>query len=131
MSLFTELEYEDGLFPKEWKQSIKVRQDGSFHLEAELLQPTLTALRLNEAVLKLFLVPDEEVTVYINLPRLSMSASSLLGKRYEKKQKAWFDGAAETINRELASSPSSAALNAYRAVEKVDGESGGRFQVAV
>ena len=36
MSLFTELEYEDGLFPKEWKQSIKVRQDGSFHLEAEL-----------------------------------------------------------------------------------------------
>ena len=118
MSLFTELEYEDGLFPKEWKQSIKVRQDGSFHLEAELLQPTLTALRLNEAVLKLFLVPDEEVTVYINLPRLSMSASRLLGKRYEKKQKAWFDGAAETINRELASSPSSAALNAYRAVEK-------------
>jgi hypothetical protein len=47
-----------------------------------------------------------------------MSASRLLGKRYEKKQKAWFDGAAETINRELASSPSSAALNAYRAVEK-------------
>ena len=118
MSLFTELEYEDGLFPKEWKQSIKVRQDGSFHLEAELLQPTLTALRLNEAVLKLFLVPDEEVTVYINLPRLSMSASRLLGKRYEKKQKAWFDGAAETINRELAGSSSSAALNAYRAVEK-------------
>mgnify|MGYP000641740252 FL=1 len=112
MSLFTELEYEDGLFPKEWKQSIKVRQDGSFHLETELLQPTLTALRLNEAVLKLFLVPDEEVTVYINLPRLSMSASRLLGKRYEKKQKAWFVRAAETINRELASSPSSAALNA-------------------
>ena len=73
---------------------------------------------MNEAVLKLFLVPDEEVTVYINLPRLSMSASHLLGKRYEKKQKAWFDGAAETINRELAGSSSSAALNAYRAVEK-------------
>ena len=32
-----------------------------FHLEAELLQPTLTALRLNEAVLKLFLVPDEDI----------------------------------------------------------------------
>lgn len=118
MSLFTELEYEDGLFPKEWKQSIKVRQDGSFHLETELLQPTLAELRLNEAVLKLFLVPEEEVTVYISLPRLSMSASRLLGKRYEKKQKAWFDGAAETINRELAGSPFSPALKTYRAVEK-------------
>lgn len=51
------------------------------------MQPTLTALRLNEAVLKLFLVPDEEVTVYINLPRLSMSASRLLGKRYEKNRR--------------------------------------------
>ena len=118
MSLFAELEYEDDLFPKEWKQGIKVRQDGSFHLETELLQPALTALRLNEAALKLFLVPGEELTVYISLPRLSMSASRLSGKRYEKIQKAWFDGAAETINRELAGASSSPALQAYRAVEK-------------
>mgnify|MGYP003231346454 CR=1 FL=1 len=108
MSLFAELVYKDGIFPEEWKQSIKVRQDGSFHLETELLQPTLTSLRLNEATLQLFLVPDEEVTVYVHLPRVSMASSRLLGKHYEKKQKAWFDGAAETINMELAGGRSSA-----------------------
>jgi len=117
MSLFAELVYKDGIFPEEWKRSIKVRQDGSFHLETELLQPTLTSLRLNEATLQLFLVPDEEVTVYVHLPRVSMASSRFLGKHYEKKQKAWFDGAAETINMELAGGRSS-ALEAYRVVEK-------------
>lgn len=57
MSLFAELVYKDGIFPEEWKRSIKVRQDGSFHLETELLQPTLTSLRLNEATLQLFWYP--------------------------------------------------------------------------
>lgn len=118
MSLYPELVYEDGIFPKKWTLPVKIRQDGSFHLETELLQPTLTSLNLNGATLQLFLVPGEEVTVYVNLPYLSMSASRLLGKRYEKKRKAWFDGrTAETINRELASGNSS-ALEAYRAVEK-------------
>lgn len=117
MSLFPELVYEDGLFPKEWNLPVKVRQDGFFHLEAELLQPTLTSLKLDEAVLPLFLVPGEELTVYVNLPRLSMSASHLLKKHYEKKEKAWFDGAAATINREL-SCGSESALKAYQAVEK-------------
>lgn len=117
MSLFPELVYDDGLFPKEWNVPVKVRQDGFFHLETDLLQPTLTSLRLNGAVLPLFLVPGEELTVYVNLPRLSMSASHLQGKHYEKKEKAWFDGEAETINREL-SCGSLSALEAYRAVEK-------------
>lgn len=117
MSLFAELAYEDGIFPKEWKQGVRIHQDGSFHVETELLQPTLTVLRLNGADLRLFLVPGEEVTVYINLPCLSMSASRLLGKRYERKTKAWFDGAAEAINTELACGHTSPALEAYQAIE--------------
>lgn len=117
MALLGELVYEDGFFPQPWTLPVKIRQDGSFHLETELYQPVLTSLKLGEATLSLFLVPDEELTVYIHLPRLSMSCSHLLGRHYEKKEKAWFDGAAETINRELSVGNKS-ALEAYQAVEK-------------
>ena len=49
-----------------------------------------------------FLVPGEEMTVYIHLPKLSMSASRLLKDKYGQEQKAWFDGGASALNAELA-----------------------------
>lgn len=112
------LAYHDGLFDKVWNQTVRVRQDGSFHLETDMLQPDTVRLFVNEASLPLFLVPGEEVTAYIDLPRLSMSASRLLQKKYGQKQKAWFDGAAKVINTELAAGQRSPALGVYHAVEK-------------
>ena len=50
----------------------------------------------------MFLVPGEEMTVYIHLPKLSMSASRLLKDKYGQEQKAWFDGGASALNAELA-----------------------------
>lgn len=117
--------YYDRLFDKEWSSRVRVRQDGSFHLETEMLQPDTVKLKVNQAVLRLFLVPGEETTVYIDLSKLSMSASRLHHKNYEKKQKAWFDGAAELINTELASGKRSPALDVFHAVESnlMDNES--------
>lgn len=118
MSLRMNLTYHDRLFDKAWKQSVKIRQDGSFHIETDMLQPDTVSLTINQATLHLFLVPGEEVTVYVDLPRLSMSASQVLHKKYGKRQKAWFDGAAKIINTELATEHESRALNVYRAVER-------------
>lgn len=117
MPLSMNLLYYDQLFDKEWSKRVRIRQDGSFHLEAEMLQPDTVKLKVNRAVLRLFLVPGEETTAYIDLSKLSMSASRLHHKTYEKKQKAWFDGAAELINTELASGKRSPALEVYHAVE--------------
>lgn len=118
MDLSMDLEYADGLFPSPWKEDIHVHQDGLFHFEVDLLQPVVATMRVNEAELKVFLVPDEELTMYVNLPLLSMSASRILRGHYGKKQKAWFDGTAELINTELATTGTSHALKAYEAVEK-------------
>ncbi|MCR8918219.1 TlpA disulfide reductase family protein [Bacteroides sp. ET225] len=118
MRLAMNLEYADGLFPSSWREDIHVHHDGLFHFEVDLLQPTLATLYVNEAKMELFLVPDEEFTAYVNLPLLSMSASRLHKDHYGKRQKAWFDGAAELINSELAAEGESEALKAYRSVEK-------------
>lgn len=112
------LTYTDRLFPETWRNNITVRQDGSFHAEIDMLQPDTVHLSVNNATLPLFLVPDEEITVYISLPRLSMAASPLLKDKYKRKQKAWFDGAAEIINTELATTGTSHALKSYRLAEK-------------
>lgn len=92
----------DWLFPNDWGRNVEVRQDGSFHIEAELLMAGGAKLQINRAQLDLFLVPGEEMTVYIHLPRLSMSASRVLSHLYRDKQKAWFDGGEKNLNTELA-----------------------------
>lgn len=79
--------YYDRLFDKEWSSRVRIRQDGSFHLETEMLQPDTVKLKVNQAVLRLFLVPGEETTVYIDLSKLSMSASRLHHKNYEKSRR--------------------------------------------
>lgn len=112
------LTYTDKLFPNTWKNNVTVRQDGSFHAEIDMLQPDTVHLSVNKAILPIFLVPEEEVTIYVSLPRLSMAASSLLEDKYRRKQKAWFDGAAEIINTELATTGTSHALKSYRLAEK-------------
>ena len=104
------LTYTDKLFPNTWKNNVTVRQDGSFHAEIDMLQPDTVHLSVNKAILPIFLVPEEEVTIYVSLPRLSMAASSLLEDKYRRKQKAWFDGAAEIINTELATTGNLARL---------------------
>lgn len=77
LELDMQLSYKDMLFPKPWTDGITVRQDGSFHAEIDMIQPDTVHLSVNQAALTLFLVPGEEMTAYINLPRLSVSAVRL------------------------------------------------------
>lgn len=94
--------HSDWLFPNDWGRSVKVRQDGSFHIEEELLQAGGAKLQVNQAQLDLFVAPGTEMTVYIHLPRLSMSASRVLRHLYRDSRKAWFDGGEKSLNTELA-----------------------------
>lgn len=94
--------HSDWLFSDEWGKTVKVRQDGSFHIETDLLIAGGAKLQVNKAELNLFLSPGEEMTVYIHLPRLSMSVSHLLKNKYGEQQKAWFDGGEDLLNTELA-----------------------------
>ncbi len=118
LELDMQLSYSDMLFPKPWTSRITVRQDGSFHAEVEMIKPDTVHLSVNRAALTLFLVPGEETTAYIHLPRLSVSAVRLARGKSKNEQKAWFDGAAEIINTELATTGTSRALDAYRLAEK-------------
>lgn len=102
MGLDVVFRHSDWLFSDEWGKTVKVRQDGSFHIETDLLIAGGAKLQINKAELNLFLSPGEEMTVYIHLPRLSMSASHLLKNKYGEQQKAWFDGGEELLNTELA-----------------------------
>lgn len=103
--------HSDWLFYNDWGKTAKVRQDGSFHIETDLLLAGGAKLQINKAQLDLFLLPGKEMTVYIHLPRLSMSASRLLKDEYGQKQKAWFDGAESLLNTELATWGYPLALN--------------------
>lgn len=102
MKLDVVFRHSDWLFYDQWGQTVRVRQDGSFHIETDLLVAGGAKLQINKAQLDLFLTPGEEMTVYIHLPRLSMSASRLLKATYGQQQKAWFDGSASALNAELA-----------------------------
>lgn len=103
--------HSDWLFYNDWGKTVKVLQDGSFHIETDLLLAGGAKLQINKAQLDLFLLPGKEMTVYIHLPRLSMSASRLLKDEYGQKQKAWFDGAESLLNTELATWGYPLALN--------------------
>lgn len=102
MDLDVVFRHSDWLLYNQWGQTVRVRQDGSFHIETDLLLAGGAHLQINKAQLDLFLVPGEEMTVYIHLPKLSMSASRLLKDKYGQEQKAWFDGGASALNAELA-----------------------------
>ncbi len=102
MDLSVSFWHSDWFFPQEWWESIKIRQDGSFHIEQNLLLPGAAKLQVNQGCLDLFLVPGEEMTVYVHLPKLSMSASNVLKPVYGAQQKAWFDGSNERLNTDLA-----------------------------
>ncbi|WP_277236256.1 TlpA family protein disulfide reductase [Phocaeicola salanitronis] len=102
MNLDVVFRHSDWLFDDEWGQTVRVHQDGSFHIETDLLLAGGARLQINKAQLDLFLMPGEETTVYIHLPKLSMSASRLLKDKYGQEQKAWFDGGASALNAELA-----------------------------
>ena len=77
MDLDVVFRHSDWLLYNQWGQTVRVRQDGSFHIETDLLVAGGAHLQINKAQLDLFLVPGEEMTVYIHLPKLSMSASRL------------------------------------------------------
>ena len=102
MKLDVVFRHSDCCSTTQWGQTVRVRQDGSFHIETDLLVAGGAKLQINKAQLDLFLTPGEEMTVYIHLPRLSMSASRLLKATYGQQQKAWFDGSASALNAELA-----------------------------
>lgn len=83
-------------------ESVKIREDGSFHIESNFLSPSNAMLRINNATLNFFVTQGEEMTIYIHLPRLSMSHTRLQKNTYAQQQKAWFDGKEENLNNELA-----------------------------
>lgn len=83
-------------------ENVKIREDGSFHIESNFLSPSNAMLRINNATLNFFVTQGEEMTIYIHLPRLSMSHTRLLKSTYAQQQKAWFDGKEENLNNELA-----------------------------
>jgi len=83
-------------------ENVKIREDGSFHIESNFLSPSNAMLRINNATLNFFVTQGEEMTIYIHLPRLSMSHTRLLKNTYAQQQKAWFDGKEENLNNELA-----------------------------
>lgn len=84
------------------RENVKIREDGSFHIESNFLSPSNAMLRINNATLNFFVTQGEEMTIYIHLPRLSMSHTRLLKNTYAQQQKAWFDGKEENLNNELA-----------------------------
>lgn len=97
------LNYGDGVFPEDWQLPVRVRQDGSFHVELDLVKACKARLKVNQAELPLFLLPGGELTVYIHLPALSMSASRLQRHRHDGQPVAWFDGAGESLDEQMAS----------------------------
>lgn len=92
----------DWMFPDAWSKPVKILPDGAFHIETNLLTGTPARLQVNGASLQLFMLPGEEMMVYIHLPRLSMSASEILKKTFRNRQKAWYTGSCEALNTELA-----------------------------
>lgn len=92
------MEIPDPFAGKTYVQTVKCKTDGSFHIETDLLADTHVRLFLNKASLDLLLVPGGETTVYVHLPRLSMSFSRLLEPKYAHSHKLWFDGAAAAYN---------------------------------
>lgn len=102
MQVELNLHLHDWLFANEWGYPIEVNEDGSFHVELNLLLSGGATLRVNQSELPLFLQPGDEMMVYVHLPILSMAGSRLLGERYREKQKAWFDARTASVNTELA-----------------------------
>lgn len=102
MQVELNLHLHDWLFANEWGYPIEVHEDGSFHVEQNLLLSGGATLRVNQRELPLFLQPGDEMMVYVHLPILSMAGSKLLGERYRERQKAWFDARTASINTELA-----------------------------
>lgn len=102
MQVELNLHLHNWLFANEWGYPIEVNEDGSFHVEQNLLLSGGATLRVNQRELPLFLQPGDEMMVYVHLPILSMAGSKLLGERYRERQKAWFDARTASINTELA-----------------------------
>ena len=102
MQVELNLHLHDWLFANEWGYPIEVNEDGSFHVELNLLLSGGATLRVNQRELPLFLQPGDEMMVYVHLPILSMAGSKLLGERYRERQKAWVDARTASINTELA-----------------------------
>ena len=102
MEVEASLLYHDGRSADPVRRPIALRSDGSFHVEMLLPCPDTVRLYLNRASLPLLLVPDKELTVYLHLPRISMSAVPDACPEWKKMRKCWFDGAAAAANEQLA-----------------------------
>ena len=102
MEVEASLVYHDGRSADPVRRPIALRSDGSFHVEMLLPCPDTVRLYLNRASLPLLLVPDRELTVYLHLPRISMSAVLDVRPEWKNVRKCWFDGAAAAANEQLA-----------------------------
>lgn len=93
--------YTDRVFPAPWQQEVRVKADGSFHAEVLLPCADTVSLRINQKELPLLLVPGKELTVYLHLPRVSMSSGPVADKHRKGGRSVWLDGAACAANESL------------------------------
>lgn len=95
----------DLLFPHASPQVMPIRPDGSFSIETPLLFPTLARLQLFDISLPLLLIPNAELSVYLNLPIAGMRTFHSLRFRCKKEEAVWFDGAYAGINTAFNHTP--------------------------
>ena len=99
--------YDDFLFPHGGRLTAAIASDGSFHLEAPLLFPTLARLHLYNLSLPLFIAPGSELSLYLDLPVISMQAHgpATLKQRLKRTKGIWFDGTYAGINTAFGKKP--------------------------
>lgn len=114
MAVDATLVYDDGRSAEPVRQPVSLNPDGSFHAEILLPCPDTVRLFVNQASLPLLLVPDQELTVYLHLPRLSMSAVPDASPERKRMRMCWFDGTARTANERLLAGHIPVASLQYR-----------------
>lgn len=83
-------------------RELKIAEDGTFRCETEVLLPSGASLWIARSKMDLFLVPDGELNITINLPELFYSQSHLLSRKSKEMEDCvWFEGNYAGLNAEL------------------------------
>lgn len=83
------------------KNPIKVNEDGTFSTEIELHAPSMVTLNMGDSSVKLFLIPEQEITVALNLREINRLQSKLLKDHKSGEEQVYCTGAMAKLNNEL------------------------------
>lgn len=81
---------------------IEVNEDGTFRTELEMASPAWVIFHIGEGMVKLFLAPNQESNVVVNLREVSRSQSKLLKEQKPDGQKIYCSGFMAQLNNELS-----------------------------